>query len=224
MTEADWLSCPDPATMLVFVADKISERKLRLFACSCCRSAQHGLGDPLLWSAVEVAERHADGFADDRQLEAVRNAICPAPYFTGGIAAAAAYGAVFGGKLPPVWAIEAAADLICTQAVGHALDRGRGHISRDTKRIVRQSQAEILRCIAGPLPFRPVTTSPSWLKPEVVTLAQAIYDEPDFDRLPILEDALKYAGCDNPDFLGHCRSQAMHVRGCWVVDAILGRS
>src|SRR3954471_17995805 len=115
MTEAEWLSCIDPTPMLIFVEDKVSERKLGLFACSCCRSVWHGLGNPLLWCAVEVAERYADGLADDRQLEAVRNAICPGPYFTGGIAAAAAFGAVFGRKHPPVWAIEAAADLACAE-------------------------------------------------------------------------------------------------------------
>jgi len=55
-------------------------------------------------------------------------------------------------------------------------------------------------------------------------IAQAIYDERDFDRLPILADALEDAGCDNTDLLNHCRQPGDHVRGCWAVDLVLGKS
>jgi hypothetical protein len=34
---------------------------------------------------------------------------------------------------------------------------------------------------------------------------------------------LEEAGCGNTDILDHCRSQTEHVRGCWVLDAVLGR-
>jgi hypothetical protein len=37
MTEADWLECDDPEPMLAFLSGQASERKLRLFACVCCR-------------------------------------------------------------------------------------------------------------------------------------------------------------------------------------------
>ena len=45
-----------------------------------------------------------------------------------------------------------------------------------------------------------------------------------FDGLPILADALEDAGCDDSDILSHCRSGPVHVRGCWVVDLLLGKS
>ena len=57
----------------------------------------------------------------------------------------------------------------------------------------------------------------------VVKIAQGIYDERAFDRLPILADALEDAGCDNADILAHLRSPGPHVRGCWAVDLILGK-
>jgi hypothetical protein len=65
----------------------------------------------------------------------------------------------------------------------------------------------------------------------VVRLAQAAYEERqmpagtlDNTRLAVLADALEEAGCDNADILAHCRSGGEHVRGCWVVDLILGKS
>jgi hypothetical protein len=73
-------------------------------------------------------------------------------------------------------------------------------------------------------PFRPVAIDPSWRTPTVVALAEGIYADRAFDRLPILADALQDAGCDNADILTHCRSNGPHVRGCWVADLILGKS
>jgi hypothetical protein len=72
-------------------------------------------------------------------------------------------------------------------------------------------------------PFRPVTLNPSWRTPTVKQLAEAIYKERAFERMPILADALEDAGCDNADILSHCRGGGEHVRGCWVVDLVLGR-
>jgi hypothetical protein len=54
-------------------------------------------------------------------------------------------------------------------------------------------------------------------------LAQGIYDERAFERLPILADALEDAGCTDAAILVHCRGPGPHVRGCWVVDLILGK-
>src|SRR4051794_10152330 len=81
----------------------------------------------------------------------------------------------------------------------------------------------ILRDIFGN-PFRPVALSPAWLTSTVVALARGIYEERAFDRMPVLADALQDAGCDNDDVLNHCRDEKqVHVRGCWVVDLVLGR-
>jgi len=42
--------------------------------------------------------------------------------------------------------------------------------------------------------------------------------------MPILADALEDAGCTDAAILEHCRGPGPHVRGCWVVDLILGKS
>jgi hypothetical protein len=78
-------------------------------------------------------------------------------------------------------------------------------------------------CILGN-PFRPVTFDPAWRTSDVVLLAQGIYEERAFERMPILADALQDAGCDNADILAHCRDASTpHARGCWVVDLVLGK-
>ncbi|HWG44662.1 MAG TPA: hypothetical protein VN688_17935 [Gemmataceae bacterium] len=94
----------------------------------------------------------------------------------------------------------------------------------------RCRQADLLRDIFGN-PFSPVSTNPTWLTPSVITLAPAAYEERplpsgelDTARLAVLADALEEAGCHDTDILGHLRSPGPHVRGCWVLDALLGKS
>ncbi|MBP3953754.1 hypothetical protein J8F10_00365 [Gemmata sp. G18] len=72
-------------------------------------------------------------------------------------------------------------------------------------------------------PFRPVTFSPSWRTSTAVALASQMYESRDFGAMPILADALQDAGCDSADVLDHCRGPGPHVRGCWVVDLVLGK-
>jgi hypothetical protein len=85
-------------------------------------------------------------------------------------------------------------------------------------------QPALLRDVFGN-PFRPATVERSWLKwheGTMVKMAQGIYDDLAFERLPILADALEDAGCDNADLLAHCRRGGEHVRGCWAVDLCKG--
>ncbi|MGE3805012.1 MAG: hypothetical protein AB7K24_10100 [Gemmataceae bacterium] len=84
-------------------------------------------------------------------------------------------------------------------------------------------QVATMKCVYGN-PFRPVTFDEAWLTwrdATVVRLAEAIYAERAFERLPILADALEESGCTNEKILGHCRRPGLHVRGCWVVDGVL---
>jgi hypothetical protein len=53
---------------------------------------------------------------------------------------------------------------------------------------------------------------PAWLSPTVIGLAEAIYKERAFDRMPILGDALEESGCSDPDILAHCRGPGVHAR------------
>jgi hypothetical protein len=57
----------------------------------------------------------------------------------------------------------------------------------------------------------------------IAKLAQRIYDDRAYNRLPLLADALEDAGCTNAELLAHLRGPGPHVRGCWAVDLVLGK-
>jgi hypothetical protein len=89
-----------------------------------------------------------------------------------------------------------------------------------------KAQADLLRCIFGN-PFRPSPPPPlatlAWNDGTVVKLAQALYEERAFERLPVLADALEDAGFSDASLLGHLRGPGPHCRGCFVLDGILGK-
>jgi hypothetical protein len=87
---------------------------------------------------------------------------------------------------------------------------------------LRAYQASLFRELFGPLPFRRVEVLPTWKTENVISLARAMYEQGAFDRMAHLTDALLDAGCDEPDILDHCLSSGGHVRGCWLIDILLG--
>jgi hypothetical protein len=101
-----------------------------------------------------------------------------------------------------------------------AIAFGRWHYRCREERI---AHCDILRDIFGN-PFRPVTFSPQWRTDTALSLARQMYESREFSAMPILADALQDAGCDSDDILNHCRGPGAHVRGCWVVDLVLGKS
>jgi hypothetical protein len=218
MTEAEWLGCVDPKPMLEFLQGKVSDRKLRLFAVACCRRIWSLLADKRSRMAVEVGEKVADGMATDEEEFAAYEAACNAKDD-------AWCGAYENVDFPAV----AASYVVCSDpspALVAGLTASAGDDPRGRAPGETAFQCRLLRDINSN-PFRPITIDPAWLAwndGTVQKIAQAIYDERAFDRMPILADALEEAGCPNQDILTHCRSGGEHVRGCWVVDLLLGKS
>jgi hypothetical protein len=97
------------------------------------------------------------------------------------------------------------------------VDARDGHGDNGGREVLSMTEADWLAANAN------VWDMLRFVRSTVVSLAQPIYDELAFDRLPILADALEDAGSTNADILNHCRQPGEHVRGCWALDLILGR-
>lgn len=213
MTEQDWDGCRDPQAMLNCLLGRVKDRRLRLFACACCRRVWSLLADEQVREAVEVAERYADGVGS-KELEVAWMA---AAYAADHAAEGSVESAVCGATDDDAWvgAREALAGVARA-----ALRDSDGE---------QAAQCDLLRDIFGN-PFRPVSIDPAWRTPAVVSLARAAYDERvlpsghiEPERLAVLADALEDAGCTDPGILGHLRGPGVHFRGCHVLDLLLGR-
>jgi hypothetical protein len=208
MTEKEWLQSGEPWLMLDFLQGRASERKLRLFAVECSRRVSGRVPrgrERWFRSAISVAEQFVE--RGGTELATLHQQTIPFDTPETVIQGLSHPEALRGARQTAT----AAAMLAGRQTTG-----------------VRRTWAEhkvqgrLLRGIVGN-PFRPVTVNAAWLTPTVVQLARGIYSERAFDRLPILADALMDAGCENEDVLDHCRGDGPHVRGCWVVDLLLGK-
>lgn len=215
MDEEQWLTSTDPDPMLELVQGLVSQRASRLFACACCRSIWAYLTDERSRRAVEVAEQFADGIVDQERLAA---------------AEADAEAAIRVGE--PLDYAKRAASCTCAgseEESGQIADLAAKWVERTVKEkgapfagdIERVFQCELLRCIFGN-PYRPLILAPSLLSESVTKLASAIYNERAWDRMGVLADALEECGVA-AEAVAHCRLDTLHARGCFVVDAILGK-
>jgi hypothetical protein len=234
-----------PAEAAMRIVSPRAPRRFRLFAVACARMVWDLLPADAR-SAVLAAERFADGRAGEADLRA---AAVPVRYaaLTAAQHAAAAAGNASAARHPglpdevrwhPGEAARSAAKALATRAAGPA---PRGRPTPDawhaawtrTYNAARAAQAEFLRDIFPPPGYVPAVR-PDWLTPTVVALAREVDASGDFSAVPVLADALQDAGCDDEVLLGRCRVPGPggggalppcnpHVRGNWVVDAVLGR-
>jgi hypothetical protein len=206
MTQQEWLQATNPTPMLKFLQEKVSDRKLRLFAVACCRRVWHLLTDEISRRAIETAERYADGEATAEELRAAEQA-----------------------------ATDVSAEFRQPSDMAMWVASTRPHLSGHPWQVLFNWAAEDYIPKADRVallhelfhnPFRPITldlSSWTWHDGLLVSMAQRMYDRRDFSDIAVLADALEEAGCQDQDILGHCRSGGEHVRGCWVVDLLLGK-
>jgi hypothetical protein len=209
MTQAQWLASTDAARMLKHLRGQASDRKLRSLACAACRQVWDKLPDRRSRRAFELAERFADGKvkalalagaqdAIETYVEAILEEVLPWDCCSLSAATAAAYCAGPHYGVPPA------------------------------------IQPVLLRDIFGD-PFCPSPRLPAsvlaWNDGTVRRIAAGIYEQRslpegtlDSGRLAVLGDALLDAGCDADELIAHCRSAGPHVRGCWALDTLLGKS
>ena len=215
MTAADQLAATDPATLFARLVADMSERKARLLRVALARALWDEFKHPELRDAITVAERYADGeCGEEEYVEQVRRGYRlvsgppeqrPAPFVHLQLAINSLSGTGLllgrcGGKLP------------------HEVGAPGGGNWQDAMGHAPAAAVAAIRDLFGGSSF-----DPRWRTETVTLLAEGIYRDRAFDRMPILADALEEAGCDRAEVLVHCREDGFHARGCWVVDGLLGK-
>ncbi|WP_157470099.1 hypothetical protein [Gemmata sp. SH-PL17] len=197
-------------------------RRLRLFGVACARQVAHLFADGDQ-TALQVSERFADGLASQAELMALSRPLLDGAPGLGPLVSDSVGWAVlvFSGTHPAkdpdnlhMWQPFEAALF-----AARALAKEAGQIEAFTA--ARAKQVELIQDLAPR--GHALRILSVWLTPDVLALARGIYEDQDFSAMPILADALQDAGCDNDDILSHCRGPGPHVRGCWVVDSVLGK-
>ncbi|HLW64937.1 MAG TPA: hypothetical protein VKS79_06410 [Gemmataceae bacterium] len=223
MDESIWCTGTNLEGMKHLACLSSAERKLRLFGCACCRRMWPLLNRKKLRHAIEVAERFADGLANEEERIAAHRSIARSIEFfdvDSSQGQEALYAAEFVLHTARFAANDAPAMALRAIAAAH---RHQPAVEEAEAR----AQMELLRDIFGPLLFRWIPFADEWHEWKcgcLQKLARTIYEDEHFELLPILADALQEAGCTDADVLAHCQSKTRHVRGCWVVDWVLGRN
>lgn len=245
MTELEWHAADDPWSLWHHVADLdlLSERKKRMFCVAACRRVVHLIVDPRSQRMIDACEAYADGQIDQDQLiafdqKATEAAVELEAAGASGERCLAARGVTWLG--PDDYKLGRAAsysyEVFGFRALVSAGLTEPAPLNRDViglwhnpiflaaQAVEMRAQAGIVRELFGN-PFDLVVFSHDWSTSDVVAMARGMYETRDFAAMPILADALQDAGCENEQVLHHCRDEnAVHVRGCWVVDLVLEKA
>ncbi len=227
VTEEEWLNTP-PGDMNAFWRSvPYRGRRRTLLTVALLREVADLLTDERCLNAIFVVEAQADGMVGwdevtkaDKEVDTIWDSVKQR--------SSAAYHAV--AAVHKLFDSLSDASAITGLAFAHrAAARSTGDEHNEVAVLAGCQEFDILaatriRDIFGN-PFRPVAFDPSWRTDTAVSLAKGMYESRDFSAMPILADALQDADCDNDDILDHCRdANQVHVRGCWVVDLVLGKS
>jgi len=227
ITEQEWLAATGVIGLDLWRSAKSQHRKWRLFAAACCRRAMSLVTDARLESVAGAIEQFADAEIGWEGMKRIRRTLT---------AIRREIDDQFGTKealYDVVESLNRASSnkpvevLGADQYAGYAFAARARRSKRqdawdDANKAEDRQQLILARDIFGN-PFRPVDFSPAWRTEHTTGIAAKMYDERDFAAMPILADALEEAGCEHPDILTHCREPGVHVRGCWVVDLVLGK-
>jgi hypothetical protein len=205
-----------------------------LFAVACCRLLEDWLIDARSRNSIDVAEAFADGAASLNELEEGQSDASSAAGIVGGPARIVSLVFYRIERDHHVARRNAERGVVDRELVESSITRELQTLLNDIARAfmeyessdwseIRLIQTALLRDTFGN-PFRPVSFDATWRTDTAVSLAMQMYESRDFGAMPILADALQDAGCTSEDILNHCRGPGPHVRGCWVVDFVLGKA
>lgn len=210
MTPDEWDRATDTAPMIAFLGweERGTARKRRLYLAALCRHFWRHLEVATGHAAVEASEAFVERRLSVDELRAAHAAHLQGHvnYFTerGGKRAARTRGAL----------LSACALAAADPAVCRLVPAWHSTVAPVAAALLRDIFGDRVRPVGDP---RPCQSS------DVLGVARGIYEEKAFERLPVLADALMDAGCTDEVVLDHCQSEGPHVRGCWVVDWVLGK-
>jgi hypothetical protein len=207
-----WVTEDRAEVLLHYAGCCFSSRKMRLFACACARQVRPFLTDPDALKVLDIAERMAEGPSSIEDLiwtnNYYRQPTDPDDHLVALVRASA---------LVPHEKSDVAA---ATERVLHHLI---GFQTAQFGRADTKAHVALIHEVFES-PFRSFPFA-QWRTSTAVVLAKQMYESHEFSAMLILADALQDAGCDSDEILNHCRdANAKHVRGCWVVDGVLGFS
>jgi hypothetical protein len=222
---AEWTQPTDPhllASIAIGMDCGLSARKWRLLACAIGRSVFDWCRNPWFRDALQDAERWADEGAAPRSVKACRNYLEHVELPP-----------ILRGLIPEYWhgdrqhfdyqVQQEREQFAWVRLAQRCLHVDPQLQSSDITERNRPHAANLLRDLI-PNPFIPLEWNHDWFTSTVRELAGHIYVRREFSTMPILADALQDAGCEDEQILSHCRAEKPHARGCWVLDAILGKS
>lgn len=216
MRDREQQSCQNFHQLLDVVATRSSERKRRLLAAALCRYIWPFITDDACRTAVEVVEQYADGFASAKGLEQAYAASSHATT-AGNKAAVSAVGTPF--RLSRV-------GMVATCALDAVVIFARQSSFEEEDEAHRRLLLDIFD-----VALSPISPTTMWLNHTVRACAVAAYEMRELPsghldpaRLAVLADALEETGCSDAFLLGHLRGPGPHVRGCWALDLVLGKS
>jgi len=223
MTEEEWLTHEHIFSEWHFLKDEKYRRRWDLFAIACLRRFVPRITEESLSEYFDLYERAVDGLATHADVEAVWHRclsalqdLDPQPPFV-------AFVPAISGD-PVDMDLEELTYACASLAEAEAAMSPESTAMQTAMALDNEHRrwTSIRLDIFGN-PFRPVAFDPSWRTSTAVAIARGMYDSRDFSAMPILADALQDAGCEHADILDHCRSPGPHVKGCWVVDLVLGK-
>jgi len=243
--QEEWENESNPQALRAALTDsQLDARRCRLYAVGCCRRIWNLMMHEDTRVAIEFVESLADGHGDASQFEEVTEKAGEVFGSTSmmDMLRDGEFDEIeeMGGEVESIKPLCELADQLSLDylAVSHAAAAADTAIDLDPKESVgaemcaawaassqhknttedaeQKFQCDLIRCIFES-PFKPPAFDANWKSPDIVELANRMYESKDFSQMPTLGQLLQRNGCTDDTILAHCNDDN-HTRGCWLVD------
>jgi hypothetical protein len=228
--ENEWVLAEDE--LLRDALAKLTPRQSRLLAAACCRllTDYTRTADTTVRTGIEAVEAFADGRIAKATLKRTRQFVWELRYVRWQEIPVD----VLHSLSPLRYAVSDDVAVVRRAVIEAMADLGAYTDREETRRRLVYGRYRDVAGAPADVAFDPARRTDT-----VLTLARQMYESGDFGAMPILADALQDAGCADDRIGRHCRGPEkpndgyapsiptapfVHVRGCWVVDLVLGKA